>query len=198
MNKQTKFEGRTNFTVSPRPLNSLLSIWKKICNGCPYPGDIFTVKIGLQVYEKIFLHKKSVLLPVAYSIFFFPLARLEFFTFFIIFLKISLSFLLCVRFQTFYQRPQRPRWPLLSGPLCPRLAPRLPPRALPRPGPPPLWVGFWCPDPRPRWDGGSWPESQSGGGGGQGLGGEVGGCPVAATFFLAGAGAGTTTEYIYW
>jgi hypothetical protein len=44
-----------------------------------------------------------------------------------------------------------------------------------------------CPDPRPRWDGGSCPESQSGGGGRQGLGGDVGGCPDAATFFLAGA-----------
>jgi hypothetical protein len=55
----------------------------------------------------------------------------------------------------------------------------------------PLWVGFWCPDPRPRWDGGSWPENQSGGGGTD-LGGEVGGCPIVATFFLAGAGACTS------
>ncbi len=91
-----------------------------------------------------------------------------------------------------YQRPQRPRWPPLGSPLCPVLAPRLPPRVPPPTGPPPLWLEFWCPDPRPRWDGGSWPESQSGGGGGTGLGGEVGGCPIATAFFLAGAGAGTT------
>jgi hypothetical protein len=93
---------------------------------------------------------------------------------------------------SFYQRPQRPRWLPLSGPLCPWFAPRLPPHT----GPPPLWVGFWRPDPRrdprPRCVGGSWPESHSGGGGGTGLGGEVGGWPVAAFFFLAGAGAGTT------
>jgi hypothetical protein len=91
-----------------------------------------------------------------------------------------------------YQRPQQPRWPPLSGTLCPWLALRLPPRVSPRTGPPPLWLGFWRPDPRPRWVGGSWPESQSGGGGGTGLGGEVGGCPIAAAFFLTGAGAGTT------
>ncbi len=47
------------------------------------------------------------------------------------------------------------------------------------------------PDPLPRWDGGSWPDSHSGGGG-TGLGGEVGGWPVAAFFFFAGAGDGTT------
>ncbi len=85
-------------------------------------------------------------------------------------------------FQSVYQRPQRPRWPPLSGPLCPWLAPRLPPRVPPRTGPPPLWLGFWRPGQRPRWDGGSWPESQSVGGGGTGLGSEVGGWPIAAAF----------------
>ncbi len=91
----------------------------------------------------------------------------------------------------FHQRPQRPRWPPLSGPPCPRSAPRLPPRAVPGTGPPPLWLVLWRLDPRPRCDSGSWPESQSGVGGGTGLGGEEGGCPAAAPFFLAGAGAGT-------
>ncbi len=67
---------------------------------------------------------------------------------------------------------------------------------LPRSGPPPLEP--WCPDPRlgpdprPFCDVGSWPESRSGAGGGTGRGGEVGGCPFAAVFFLAGAGVGTT------
>jgi hypothetical protein len=55
----------------------------------------------------------------------------------------------------------------------------------------PLVVVVGGPDPRPRCDGGSWPESQSGVGGGTGRGGEVGGCPAAAPLFLAGAGAGT-------
>jgi hypothetical protein len=104
-----------------------------------------------------------------------------------------------------YQRPQRPYWPPLGGLHCPLLAPRLPPLpprlpplpprfpplAPPRGGPP------WCPDPRPDprplWDGGSWPESHSGVRGGTGLGGEVGGWPFAAFFFFAGAGAGTGT-----
>ncbi len=67
---------------------------------------------------------------------------------------------------------------------------------LPRIGPPPL--GPWCPDPRlgpdprPLCVAGNCPESQSGAGGGTGLGGEVGGCPFAAFFFFAGAGVGTT------
>ncbi len=60
----------------------------------------------------------------------------------------------------------------------------------------PLWLGFWRPDPRPdprpHWVSSSWPESYSGGGGGTGLGGEVGGWPVATFFFLAGAEHGTT------
>jgi hypothetical protein len=93
-------------------------------------------------------------------------------------------------FKIFHQRPQRPRWPPLGGPICPRLAPRWPPRALPRTGVPPLWLLWWGPEPRPRCDDGSWPGSQSGVGGGTGRGGEVGGCPAAAPLFLAGAGAG--------
>jgi hypothetical protein len=108
-------------------------------------------------------------------------------------LTVAEVFFLCA----VYQRPQRPYWPPLGGLHCPLLAPRLPPLAPPRGGPP------WCPDPRagpdprpeprPLWDGGSCPESHSGVGGGTGLGGEVGGCPFAAFFFLAGAGAGTGT-----
>jgi hypothetical protein len=62
---------------------------------------------------------------------------------------------------------------------------------MPRIGPPPLWLLFGGPDPRPRWDSGSWPESQSGVGGGTGLGGDTGGCPAAVPFFLAGAAVGT-------
>jgi hypothetical protein len=62
--------------------------------------------------------------------------------------------------------------------------------------PPPLWLWGWRmvlrPAPRPRWVGGSWPDSHSGGGGGTGLGGEVGGWPIATFFFFAGAGDGTT------
>jgi hypothetical protein len=92
----------------------------------------------------------------------------------------------------YYQRPQRPRWPPLSGPLCPRLPPWWSPRALPRIGPPPpLWLLVCGPDPRPRWGGGSWPDSQSGVGGGTGLGGDAGGCTVAGPFFLTGAAVGT-------
>jgi hypothetical protein len=53
------------------------------------------------------------------------------------------------------------------------------------------WLLWWGPVPRPRCDGGSWPESQSGVGGGTGRGREVGGCQAAAPLFLAGAGAGT-------
>ncbi len=44
--------------------------------------------------------------------------------------------------------------------------------------------------PRPRCAGGSWPDSQSGGGQGRGGVGGVG-WPFAASFFLAGAGTGT-------
>ena len=61
--------------------------------------------------------------------------------------------------------------------------------------PSPLVVGGRLdprPDPLPRWVGGSWPDSHSGGGGRTGLGGEVGGWPVAAFFFFTGAGDGTT------
>jgi hypothetical protein len=51
-------------------------------NGCPYTGNIFTVKIDLQEYGKIFLHKNpcSCLSPVQFS--FFCLARREYFTVF--------------------------------------------------------------------------------------------------------------------
>jgi hypothetical protein len=90
-----------------------------------------------------------------------------------------------------HHRPQRPRLPPLSGPLFPRPAPRAPLRWLSQAGPPPLCEEvFWLPAPRPRWvgGGGSWPDSQRGGG--QGRGGGSGGLLLA--LFLAGAGTRTT------
>ncbi len=53
---------------------------------------------------------------------------------------------------------------------------------------------FGCRPPSPRWDGagGSWPDSQRGGGQGQGGGGV--GLLFAASLFLAGAGTGTTNS----
>ncbi len=164
-------------------------------NGCPYTGDIF--KISVTMHRII---KNKVLASISYS---FPdssvtivcefspqkkkLLSVYLFT---LFLLVYFVFLLSSR--TFHQRPHRPRWPPLGGPICPRLAPRWPLRALPRTGAPPLWLLWWGPVPRPRCGGGSWPESQSGVGGGTGRGGEVcGGCPAAAPLFLAGAGAGT-------
>jgi hypothetical protein len=57
---------------------------------------------------------------------------------------------------------------------------------------PPLYEGFWLLAPRPRCEGGSCPESQSGGGHGLGIGGGGVGCPLATSFFPAGAGAGMT------
>ncbi len=103
----------------------------------------------------------------------------------------SLGFFPSTAIKIFHQRPHRPRWPPLGSPICPRLAPWLPPRALPRTGAPPLWLLWRGPELRPCCDGGSWPESQSGVGGGTGRGGEVDGCPAAAPLFFAGAGAGT-------
>ncbi len=160
-------------------------------NVCPYTGNIFTVKIILHLYVKIFLHDGDSFLSLSHEQFsLFILLNWIFHIF--PFQKKFHSVCFAVNcFQTVYQSPQRPLWPPLSRPLCPWLAPRLPPRVPSRTGPPPLWLGFWRPDPSPRWDGGSWPESQSGGGGGMGLGGEVGGCAIAAAFFLTGAGAGT-------
>ncbi len=58
-------------------------------NGCPYTGNIFTVKNVLQVYSRIFLHKNSVSLPFSCLIFFFFL-WLEYFTVFSL-SKISLK-----------------------------------------------------------------------------------------------------------
>jgi hypothetical protein len=110
--------------------------------------------------------------------------------------KESRNYLLRGKFSravTVYQRSQRPRLPPLSGPLFPRPAPRLPPRWLSQAGPPPLYEEwFWPPAPRPRCDGvgGSWPDSQRGGGQGRGSGGV--GLLFATSFFLAGAGTGTT------
>jgi hypothetical protein len=132
--------------------------------------------------DMIFIKKKHFSFAALSHMFFSSsLSRLEFLHSFSFIFQISLIFSqFGLRF-SFYQRPQRPCWPPLSGPLCPRLAPRLPPRGLPRTGPPPLWEGFWWPAPRPCWDGGSWPESQSGGRGGQGRGGDDGGCPFAAS-----------------
>ncbi len=70
------------------------------------------------------------------------LSGLEFFQSFSFILQILLIFRQFGFKFSFYQRPQRPRWPPLSGPLFPRLAPRLPPRGLPRTGPPPSGKGF--------------------------------------------------------
>jgi hypothetical protein len=58
--------------------------------------------------------------------------------------------------------------------------------------PPPLYEGFWLLAPRPRCEGGSCTESQSGGGPGLGIGGGGVGCPLATSFFPAGARAGMT------
>ncbi len=58
------------------------------------------------------------------------------------------------------------------------------------PVPPPLVKGGRPdprPDPLPRWAGGSWPDSHSGGGGGTGLGGDTADWPAAAFFFMRGS-----------
>ncbi len=107
-------------------------------NGCPYMGNIFTVKIILQLYVKIILHLKNPCSRLSHDQFSFSLwLWLEYFTFFFFQKSHLVSFVWTV-FKTFYQRPQRPRWPPLSGPLCPWLAPRLPPCALPPTDLPPL------------------------------------------------------------
>ncbi len=158
-------------------------------NGCPYTGNIFTFKNRITEHKIIFT-LKSVIVSFSYSVsgFFYDTNFQIFFT--LPFHSLSIVFFSILLSESFTSGPiGRAGCPLaaLSGHDW-RPGGR---RALPRTGAPPLWLLCWGPEPRPRCDGGSWPESQSGVGGGTGRAGEVGGCPAAAPLFLAGAGAGT-------
>ncbi len=118
-------------------------------NGCPYAGNIFTIKTALQCTLKTMiaafscsLSKKKCFSSALIFMFFRFERKIKKYTV----QRSNLGTFLKTSLGTFTSGP-------LSGPLCPRSAPRLPPRTLPRIGPPPLWLLFWGPDPRPRWDG---------------------------------------------
>ncbi len=99
-----------------------LSTRRHEINGCPYPGDIFTIKNNSTICKwKYSYIKTPCCCTIAHVIFVFSLTGLEFYTlFFNLFLNLThFSFVSSASNCTFYQRPQRPRWPPLSGPLCP-------------------------------------------------------------------------------
>jgi hypothetical protein len=115
---------------------------KKIHNGCPYAGNIFTFKNQFYSTHVFYIKNK---VRIKYPSLEFSLTNYGVLSshegYFLPYVSHSFYRFLIFPFTIYkdcHQRPHRPRWPPLSGPVWPRLAPLFPPRALPRIGAPPL------------------------------------------------------------